>query len=131
MQGDSGSKEEADARSVFVGGVRFLEPVLFRCFFLPTADLRFARSASKAYGRNRIMILICFVRKRFFLTISCCHQVDFGATAEELQQHFKSCGTINRITILTDKWTGQPKGCVSRLQFVVSFFPLRDSNSCR
>ena len=37
-------------------------------------------------------------------------QVDYGATPEELQDHFKSCGTINRITILVDKWTGSPKG---------------------
>ncbi|KAF9434257.1 cytoplasmic RNA-binding protein [Entomortierella beljakovae] len=36
--------------------------------------------------------------------------VDWGSTPEELQSHFQSCGTINRITILCDKWTGQPKG---------------------
>lgn len=36
--------------------------------------------------------------------------VDYGATPEELQSHFQACGTINRITILCDRWTGQPKG---------------------
>merc|ERR1719188_2903426 len=36
--------------------------------------------------------------------------VDYGSTPEELQEHFKSCGGINRITILVDKWTGCPKG---------------------
>ncbi|KAG0363109.1 cytoplasmic RNA-binding protein [Gamsiella multidivaricata] len=36
--------------------------------------------------------------------------VDWGSTPEELQAHFQSCGTINRTTILCDKWTGQPKG---------------------
>lgn len=36
--------------------------------------------------------------------------VDYGATPEELQAHFQACGTINRITILCDSWTGQPKG---------------------
>ncbi|ORZ27858.1 hypothetical protein BCR41DRAFT_299149, partial [Lobosporangium transversale] len=36
--------------------------------------------------------------------------VDWGSTPEELQSHFQSCGTINRITILCDKWTGHPKG---------------------
>eukprot|EP00429_Kryptoperidinium_foliaceum_P136224 CAMPEP_0176272666 /NCGR_PEP_ID=MMETSP0121_2-20121125/45827_1 /TAXON_ID=160619 /ORGANISM="Kryptoperidinium foliaceum, Strain CCMP 1326" /LENGTH=187 /DNA_ID=CAMNT_0017612837 /DNA_START=127 /DNA_END=690 /DNA_ORIENTATION=+ len=36
--------------------------------------------------------------------------VDYGATPEELQEHFKSCGQINRITILVDKWSGHPKG---------------------
>jgi polyadenylate-binding protein 2 len=51
---ESGSKEEADARSVFV------------------------------------------------------NNVDWGATPEELQQHFATCGTVNRVTILTDKF-GNPK----------------------
>lgn len=36
--------------------------------------------------------------------------VDFSATAEELQQHFQAAGTINRVTILCDKHTGHPKG---------------------
>eukprot|EP00128_Syssomonas_multiformis_P013314 Colp12_sorted_trinity150504_noHs@31143 len=36
--------------------------------------------------------------------------VDYGATPEELQAHFSTCGTINRITILCDSHTGQPKG---------------------
>lgn len=38
--------------------------------------------------------------------------VDYGATPEELQQHFQSCGTINRVTILCDKFTGHPKGYI-------------------
>lgn len=37
-------------------------------------------------------------------------QVDYEATPEELQAHFASCGTINRVTILCDKFTGRPKG---------------------
>ncbi|KAI8885407.1 RNA-binding domain-containing protein [Backusella circina FSU 941] len=36
--------------------------------------------------------------------------VDYGASPEELQAHFQSCGTINRVTILCDKFTGHPKG---------------------
>ncbi|KAL3652307.1 Polyadenylate-binding protein 2 [Castilleja foliolosa] len=35
--------------------------------------------------------------------------VDYACTPEEVQQHFESCGTVNRVTILTDKF-GQPKG---------------------
>ncbi|XP_021640137.1 polyadenylate-binding protein 1 isoform X3 [Hevea brasiliensis] len=35
--------------------------------------------------------------------------VDYTCTPEEVQQHFQSCGTVNRVTILTDKF-GQPKG---------------------
>lgn len=34
--------------------------------------------------------------------------VDYECTPEELQQHFNSCGTVNRVTILTDKF-GNPK----------------------
>ncbi|KAL5188370.1 Polyadenylate-binding protein 3 [Glycine soja] len=37
------------------------------------------------------------------------HSVDYACTPEEVQQHFQSCGTVNRVTILTDKF-GQPKG---------------------
>ena len=38
-------------------------------------------------------------------------KVDYGATPEEIQAHFSACGTINRVTILLDKFTGHPKGC--------------------
>mmetsp|Transcript_14289 Transcript_14289/g.24446 ORF Transcript_14289/g.24446 Transcript_14289/m.24446 type:complete len:214 (-) Transcript_14289:67-708(-) len=37
-------------------------------------------------------------------------QVDYSATPEELQLHFQSCGTIVRITIMCDKYSGKPKG---------------------
>jgi polyadenylate-binding protein 2 len=36
-------------------------------------------------------------------------QVDYACFPEEVQQHFKDCGTINRVTILTDDF-GHPKG---------------------
>ncbi|KAK4968723.1 hypothetical protein LTR66_011782 [Elasticomyces elasticus] len=36
--------------------------------------------------------------------------VDYGASPEEIQTHFQSCGSINRVTILLDKFTGHPKG---------------------
>ncbi|KAG0550199.1 hypothetical protein BDA96_01G318900 [Sorghum bicolor] len=35
--------------------------------------------------------------------------VDYACSPEEVQQHFQFCGTINRVTILTDSF-GQPKG---------------------
>ena len=38
--------------------------------------------------------------------------VDYGATPEEIQEHFQSAGSINRVTILLDKFTGHPKGWV-------------------
>ncbi|NXT70573.1 PABP2 protein, partial [Chaetops frenatus] len=40
--------------------------------------------------------------------------VDYGGTAEELESHFNSCGQINRVTILCDKFSGHPKGSVLR-----------------
>ncbi|XP_032087335.1 embryonic polyadenylate-binding protein 2 [Thamnophis elegans] len=36
--------------------------------------------------------------------------VDYGGTAEELESYFNSCGQINRVTILCDKFSGHPKG---------------------
>ncbi|KAI8322300.1 RNA-binding domain-containing protein [Martensiomyces pterosporus] len=36
--------------------------------------------------------------------------VDYVSTPEELQEHFKGSGTVNRVTILCDKFTGHPKG---------------------
>lgn len=38
--------------------------------------------------------------------------VDYGASPEEIQAHFQSCGSINRVTILLDKFSGHPKGLV-------------------
>jgi RNA recognition motif-containing protein len=32
------------------------------------------------------------------------------STKEEIQEHFKECGPIARITIISDKYTGNPKG---------------------
>ncbi|KAJ6812388.1 polyadenylate-binding protein 2-like isoform X3 [Iris pallida] len=34
-------------------------------------------------------------------------QVDYSCTPEEVQHHFQSCGTVNRVTILTDKFDQQ------------------------
>eukprot|EP01054_Gregarina_sp_Poly1_P005755 Gregarina_sp_Poly_1__5754@NODE_3025_length_1445_cov_167_916546_g1914_i0_p1_GENE_NODE_3025_length_1445_cov_167_916546_g1914_i0NODE_3025_length_1445_cov_167_916546_g1914_i0_p1_ORF_typecomplete_len256_score43_89RRM_1/PF00076_22/1_5e19RRM_5/PF13893_6/1_6e06Nup35_RRM_2/PF14605_6/3_8e05RRM_7/PF16367_5/1_8e03RRM_7/PF16367_5/0_00042RL/PF17797_1/0_00039RRM_Rrp7/PF17799_1/1_4e03RRM_Rrp7/PF17799_1/0_0017Tropomyosin_1/PF12718_7/9_3e03Tropomyosin_1/PF12718_7/0_0012Nup35_RRM/PF05172_13/0_0073DUF1866/PF08952_1 len=36
--------------------------------------------------------------------------VDYGSTPQELQEHFKQCGKIFRVTIMVDKYTGHPKG---------------------
>ncbi|XP_024597896.1 polyadenylate-binding protein 2-like [Neophocaena asiaeorientalis asiaeorientalis] len=36
--------------------------------------------------------------------------VDYGATAEELEAHFHGCGSVNSVTILCDKFSGHPKG---------------------
>ncbi|XP_076275120.1 polyadenylate-binding protein 2-like [Rhynchophorus ferrugineus] len=36
--------------------------------------------------------------------------VDYGATAAELEKHFYGCGSINRVAILYNKFDGHPKG---------------------
>ncbi|CAB1339511.1 unnamed protein product [Coregonus sp. 'balchen'] len=36
--------------------------------------------------------------------------VEYGATADELEIHFNGCGPVNRVTILCDKFSGHPKG---------------------
>jgi len=44
------------------------------------------------------------------------NNLDNDITAAELRDLFAQCGTIERITIVCDKWTGKPKGC-SYVQF--------------
>jgi len=36
--------------------------------------------------------------------------VDYSTRPEELQAFFSSCGAVQRVTIMTNKFTGQPKG---------------------
>ncbi|KAI0650081.1 polyadenylate-binding protein 2 [Trametes meyenii] len=57
--------------------------------------------------------------------------VDYSATPEEIQQHFQACGTINRVTILCDKFTGHPKGYAyvefAEAEFVDAALAMNDS----
>lgn len=39
-------------------------------------------------------------------------EVDFAVTAPELVEQFKACGDIEKVTLLKDKITFRPKGCV-------------------
>lgn len=39
--------------------------------------------------------------------------VDYASSPEEIQAHFQTAGSINRVTILLDKFTGHPKGFVT------------------
>jgi len=36
--------------------------------------------------------------------------VDYNSSKDDMKEHFKDCGKINRITILYDKWTSEAKG---------------------
>ena len=48
-------------------------------------------------------------------------QVDYGATADELEIHFNGCGPVNRVTILCDRFSGHPKGWVQLVHKVYAF----------
>lgn len=37
-------------------------------------------------------------------------QVEYNATAEDVEAHFRGCGAVNRVTIICDKFSGHPKG---------------------
>jgi len=45
--------------------------------------------------------------------------VDYSTTTENLQELFAACGQLERVTIICDKWTGQPKG-FAYIQFASS-----------
>jgi polyadenylate-binding protein 2 len=47
--------------------------------------------------------------------------VDYSATPEDVSNHFASCGVINRVTILCDKFTGNPKGSFHS-SYMLSYF---------
>lgn len=36
--------------------------------------------------------------------------VEYAATPEQLEEHFRGCGPIERVTIMSDKFSGHPKG---------------------
>lgn len=95
-------KEEVDARSVYVGNVsESSRGTLARTYG--------RKWSSTSHRGTTSCTLTVSPRLRLFVLL----QVDYGATPEEIQQHFQSCGNINRVTILCDKFTGHPKGSVA------------------
>lgn len=79
---------DADHRSVYVGNVSFVcVPHFIDVGFFFFVDL----------GANDLPVK---------------SQVDYGATADELEIHFNGCGPVNRVTILCDRFSGHPKGLV-------------------
>ncbi|KAE8637153.1 hypothetical protein CSA_004635 [Cucumis sativus] len=86
-------KEETDSRSVFVGNSLVNARSIIVCL---TNEL-------KGGGEGKLNLSSSGRESSSFIV------VDYACTPEEVQQHFQSCGTVNRVTILTDKF-GQPKG---------------------
>jgi RNA recognition motif-containing protein len=75
---------------------------------------RWDPQTSQLWKKKSTLIIGQFTSDRYifflFLDISKIFQVDYGSTAEELEQHFHGCGALNRVTIICDKYSGQPKG---------------------
>lgn len=86
-------KMEADGRSIYVGNVRFFIHIV-------------VNQSQVAFIYLCFNNFLCF---KLMMETSLL-QVDYGATAEELEAHFHGCGSVNRVTILCDKFTGHPKG---------------------
>ncbi|XP_053257895.1 embryonic polyadenylate-binding protein 2 [Podarcis raffonei] len=72
----------------------------------------------QAEAKNLIMrseagtVFVCLLREKMEVDQRSVYvgNVDYGGSAEELESHFNSCGQINRVTILCDKFSGHPKG---------------------
>ena len=80
-------------------------------------DADFRKKLKYLEPRNGMTPLICiyymwFSNLKVEVDARSCYvgNVDYGATAEELEQHFHGCGSINRVTILCNKFDGNPKG---------------------
>lgn len=75
---------DADNRSIYVGNVRNIHFYTWIFFFFGVSQF-WSNTLNKS-------------------------QVDYGATADELEIHFNGCGPVNRVTILCDRFSGHPKG---------------------
>lgn len=73
----------------------------------PFIQLYLLRVGYKVWLVHCILVVGLLARKAEVLKFV--WQVDYSCTPEEVQQHFQSCGTVNRVTIRTNKF-GQPKG---------------------
>ncbi|GFZ15143.1 polyadenylate-binding protein 1 [Actinidia rufa] len=90
-------KEEVDSRSIYVGVEKPPWPHSPRNVALVLGVV------GSAHSKNHSSQRVGFAPEHLYV------HVDYACSPEEVQQHFQSCGTVNRVTILTDKF-GQPKG---------------------
>ncbi|KAE9450004.1 hypothetical protein C3L33_18097, partial [Rhododendron williamsianum] len=127
------SREEVDVRSIFVGNghghvslflevlperrqINAMESKLLSLLLMKVKMVPFVHLylINKRLFLPRIRSALGFSSNANKKYAGVLHQdyvdnVDYACTPEEVQQHFQSCGTVNRVTILTDKF-GQPKG---------------------
>ena len=75
---------------------------------------RWDLQTSQLWKKKSTLIIGQFTSDRYYFFLlrylSKIFQVDYNSTAEELEQHFHGCGALNRVTIICDKYSGQPKG---------------------
>jgi RNA recognition motif-containing protein len=98
-EGGDAAKEEVDSRSVFIGQVTLAGRGMDRLDGSACAQQDACWPVWRASG---------LVPRQPWWGQCLRLQVDYGTTPEELQQMFANCGTVNRVTILTDKF-GNPK----------------------
>ncbi|KAG5574618.1 hypothetical protein H5410_054752 [Solanum commersonii] len=127
------NREEVDSRSIFVGNSLVtamqilvaesdccwqLVDVVFRSDWLikpVLLELRRPWSSKLLFSSTKDVTDPIFLSSPYStmsdaITTNVSNElVDYACTPEEVQQHFQACGTVNRVTILTDKF-GQPKG---------------------
>lgn len=89
---------------------------------MDTEEDKTAIDSRSVYVGNVCLVFFC----HFSPCLTSVFQVDYGATPEEIQGHFQSCGTINRVTILCDKFTGHPKGYEILSHEILLFCSLRN-----
>jgi len=73
--------------------------------YLPMRWKEFEQNYTTTSLTNCCLFSIIFPTKRSYVG-----QVDYDASPEELKAHFSPCGTVNRVTIICDKFTMKPKG---------------------
>ncbi|PWZ28367.1 Polyadenylate-binding protein 3 [Zea mays] len=99
------AKEQVDARSVYVGNELAWRHLMWLVAAGPLISPEWCISMTCLLLKlAEILTVLDATRKKIIMTM-----VDYACTPEEVQQHFQACGTVNRVTILTDKF-GQPKG---------------------
>ena len=72
--------------------------------------MRLKTNAQNCTWNFSIIIVVSYLQVEVDARSVYVGNVDYGATAEELEQHFHGCGSINRVTILCNKYDGNPKG---------------------
>ncbi|RDX89393.1 Polyadenylate-binding protein 3, partial [Mucuna pruriens] len=105
------NREEIDSRSVFVGNLTIETEEVAGAEANPDiihSETEAFKLHKAAHPSTHPVAQDCSRDSNDTVAVAAA-MVDYSCTPEEVQQHFQSCGTVNRVTIRTDKF-GQPKG---------------------